>query len=130
MRISDWSSDVCSSDLPVFFAVSAVVFLIIHLVPGDPIDNLVKIGSTPEQKAKLVAKYGLDRPLLEQYLIWMSGLLHGDLGNAIVLRRPVADLVAQKLPYSLRLGALALLFSTFVGVGTGATAARDRKSAG
>lgn len=114
--------------VPVFFAVSAVVFLIIHLVPGDPIDNLVKIGSTPEQKAKLVAKYGLDRPLLEQYLIWMSGLLRGDLGNAIVLRRPVTDLIAQNLPYSLRLGAMALLFSTLVGIVTGAVAASFRDS--
>ena len=114
--------------VPVFFAVSAVVFLVIHLVPGDPIDNLVRIGSTPEQKAKLVAKYGLDRSLVEQYLIWMSGLFRGDLGSAIVLRRPVADLMVQNLPYSLWLGVLALLFSTVAGVTTGVIAASFRDS--
>ena len=114
--------------VPVFFAVSAVVFLVIHLVPGDPIDNLVRIGSTPEQKAKLVAKYGLDRSLVEQYLIWMSGMFRGDLGSAIVLRRPVADLMVQNLPYSLWLGVLALLFSTVAGVTTGVIAASFRDS--
>ncbi len=109
--------------VPVFFVVSIVVFLIIHLVPGDPIDNLVRIGSTPEQKAQLAAKYGLDRPLVEQYLIWFGKLLRGDLGDAIVLRRPVTALIAQNLPHSLALGGFALLFSTVVGISTGVLAA-------
>jgi ABC-type dipeptide/oligopeptide/nickel transport system permease component len=114
--------------VPVFFAVSIVVFLVIHLVPGDPIDNLVRAGSSPDQRAKLVAKYGLDRPLIEQYLIWLGGLLRGDLGTAIVMRRPVLSLIGQNLPYSLSLGVLALAFSTVVGVATGAIAAAWRDS--
>jgi ABC-type dipeptide/oligopeptide/nickel transport system permease component len=109
--------------LPVFAAVSIVIFLIIHLVPGDPIDNLLRIGATPEQKAQLTAKYGLDQPLVTQYLIWLRKLLSGDLGDAIVMRRPVATLIAQNLPYSLSLGCLALVFSTLVGIVTGALAA-------
>ncbi len=114
--------------IPVFFAISAVVFLIIHLVPGDPVDNLARIGSTPEQKQAIAARYGLDRPLLEQYFIWLGQLLRGDLGTAIVLRRPVADLIAQNLPYSLALGGFALLFSTFFGILAGAIAAIYRDS--
>ncbi len=114
--------------IPVFLAVSIVVFLVIHLVPGDPIDNLLRIGSGPEQRAKLVAKYGLDRSLVEQYLIWMSNLLQGDLGTAIVMRRSVSSLIMQSLPYSLSLGVLALAFSTIVGVATGAIAAAWRDS--
>lgn len=114
--------------VPVFFAVSIVVFLVIHLVPGDPIDNLVRIGASPDQRDKLVAKYGLDRSLVEQYLIWMGNLLRGDLGTAIVMRQPVSSLIAQNLPYSLNLGVLALLFSTLVGVATGAVAAAWRDS--
>jgi ABC-type dipeptide/oligopeptide/nickel transport system permease component len=114
--------------LPVFAAVSIVIFLIIHLVPGDPIDNLLRIGATPEQKAQLTAKYGLDQPLVTQYLIWVKKLLTGDLGDAIVMRRPVATLIAQNLPYSLSLGCLALLFSTVVGIVTGALAAIYRDS--
>ena len=108
---------------PVFFAVSLIIFLIIHLVPGDPIDNLIRIGATPEQKVELVAKYGLDKPLLQQYWVWLSNLFNGELGNAIVMRRPVSTLIAQNLPYSLVLGSLALLFSTVVGVSAGAIAA-------
>lgn len=109
--------------IPVFFAVSAIVFLIIHLVPGDPLDSLARIGSSPEQKQVIAARYGLDKPLLEQYFIWLGRLMHGDLGTAIVLRRPVADLIAQNLPYSLALGAWALLFSSVFGILAGLLAA-------
>ena len=115
--------------IPVFLAVSIVIFLIIHLVPGDPLDNLVRIGSTPEQKAALAATYGLDRPLIEQYLIWLRKLASGDLGDAIVMRRPVANLIRQNLPYSLALGAVALLFSTVVGVAAGTLAAIYKNTA-
>lgn len=109
--------------VPVFFAISAVVFLIIHLVPGDPLDSLARIGSSPEQKQAIAARYGLDKPLLEQYVLWLGRLLQGDLGTAIVLRRPVADLIAQSLPYSLALGGLALLFSSVFGILAGLVAA-------
>lgn len=109
--------------VPVFFAVSAVIFLIIHLVPGDPVDNLARIGSSPEQKQAIAARYGLDKPLIEQYIIWLGQLVRGDLGQAIVLRRPVAGLIAQNLPYSLALGGCALLFSTIFGILAGVTAA-------
>lgn len=114
--------------LPVFFAVSLIIFLIVHLVPGDPIDNLIRIGATPQQRAELVARYGLDKPLLEQYVVWLANLFKGDLGDAIVVRRPVATLIAQNLPYSLALGSLALLFSAVVGISAGATAAVHRDS--
>ena len=80
---------------PVFFAVSLIIFLIVHLVPGDPIDNLIRIGATPQQKLELAAKYGLDKPLFEQYWVWLSNLFRGDLGDAIVLRRPVATLIGK-----------------------------------
>lgn len=114
--------------VPVSLAVSVVIFMIIHLVPGDPIDNLVQVGSSPEQQAELVAKYGLDKPLIVQYLTWAKNVLSGDLGTAIILRQPVSALIAQNLPHSLMLGSLALLFSTIVGISTGALAAVFRDS--
>jgi glutathione transport system permease protein len=114
--------------LPVFLVVSLVVFLIIHLVPGDPIDNMMRVGSTPAQRAQIEAKYGLDRSLAEQYVVWMGRLLTGDLGTAIIQRRPVADLIAQNLPYSLALGGLALAFSTLIGVAAGTLAASFHRS--
>ncbi|CAN7178251.1 ABC transporter permease [Aminobacter sp. LjRoot7] len=109
--------------LPVFFVVSLVVFFIIHLVPGDPIDNLMRAGSTPEQRMLIAAKYGLDRSLVEQYFTWMGRLLTGDLGTSIIQGRPVSALIARNLPYSLELGIAALLFSTLTGIAAGVIAA-------
>lgn len=102
--------------VPISLAISIVIFLIVHLLPGDPIDNLIRVGSSPDDKIALTAKYGLDRSLFEQYFLWIGNVLRGDLGQAIVLRRPVADLIAQNLPYSLRLGGFAFLFSSIVGI--------------
>ncbi|MBE1207641.1 ABC transporter permease [Aminobacter carboxidus] len=109
--------------LPVFFVVSLVVFFIIHLVPGDPIDNLLRAGSSPEQRLQIAAKYGLDRSLVEQYFTWMGRLLSGDLGTSIIQGRPVSALIARNLPFSLELGIAALLFSTLTGITAGVIAA-------
>jgi len=112
--------------IPVFLAVSIVIFAIIHLIPGDPVDSLLRVGSGPEQRAIITARYGLDRPLYVQYAIWLGNLLSGDLGTAIVARRPVAELVLQALPPSLILSGLALLFSTVLGIALGVVAALNR----
>lgn len=114
--------------VPVFLAVSAIIFLILHLIPGDPVDNLLRVGSGPEARARIEAKYGLDRPLVVQYGIWLGNVLQGDLGTSIITRRPVSAMIAQVLPNSLMLGGFALLFSSFMGIGLGFIAAawRDR----
>ncbi len=114
--------------VPVFLAVSLVIFLIIHLVPGDPLEHIIQIGSSPEQQARTIARYGLDQPLVTQYGRWLGKVLAGDLGDAIVLRQPVAKLIAENMPHSLALGGLALLFSTLVGIVTGVLAASFRDS--
>ena len=112
--------------VPMFLAVSLVIFLILHFIPGDPVDNLLKVGSSPTARAEMEARYGLDQPLPVQYGIWLSKVMQGDLGTAIVARRPVSDLILQALPHSLRLGGLALLFSSVVGIGFGVLAALNR----
>lgn len=112
--------------VPVFLAVSVIIFLILHFIPGDPIDNLLKVGSSPAARAEMEARYGLDRPLPVQYAIWLGKVLTGDLGTAIVARRPVLDMIAQAMPHSLRLGGLALLFSSVMGIGLGVVAALNR----
>ncbi|GHC31193.1 MULTISPECIES: ABC transporter permease [Gemmobacter] len=114
--------------VPVFLAVSVIIFLMIHMLPGDPIDNLLRIGAGPDQRAALTEKYGLDRPLYEQYLYWIGNVVQGDFGNAIVQRRPVASLIGQALPYSLTLGGLALLVSTVLGITVGIIAASFKGS--
>ncbi|WP_165645045.1 ABC transporter permease, partial [Oharaeibacter diazotrophicus] len=86
----------------------------------------MKVGSSASDRAAIEARYGLDRPLPVQYAIGLGKVLTGDLGTAIVGRRPVAEIVAQALPHSLTLGGLAILFSTVVGIGLGILAARFR----
>lgn len=109
--------------IPVSIAISMVVFMIVHMLPGDPIDNLLRIGSSVEDRALMTAKYGLDQPLFTQYFLWIGAMFQGDFGEAIVLRRPVADLIAQNLPYSLILGGLAFGFSSVVGMMLGTLSA-------
>jgi ABC-type dipeptide/oligopeptide/nickel transport system permease component len=109
--------------IPVFFVVSGVVFLIVHLVPGDPVDNMMSVGASVTQRAEIIARYGLDRSLTEQYFTWLNNIVHGDLGTAIVMRRPVADLIMSNLGYSLTLGGWALMFSAVAGVLAGTIAA-------
>ena len=114
--------------VPVFLAVSLVIFLIIHLVPGDPLEHIVQVGSSPEQQAQMIARYGLDQPLIAQYWRWLGKVLTGDFGDAIVMRQPVARLIAENMPHSLALGGTALLFSTMVGILAGVFAASFRDS--
>jgi len=114
--------------VPVFLAVSLVIFMIIHLVPGDPLEHLIQVGSSPEQRAQMIARYGLDQPLLVQYGRWLAKVVTGDFGDAIVMRQPVSQLIAENMPHSLALGGTALIFSTVVGIVTGVLAASFRDS--
>ncbi len=114
--------------IPVSISISVVIFLIVHLLPGDPIDNLIRVGSSTEDRITLVLKYGLDQPLAVQYFRWIGAIFQGDFGEAIVLRRPVADLIAQNLPYSLRLGGAAFAFSSIAGITLGTISATTRSA--
>ncbi|MEX1663428.1 ABC transporter permease [Thioclava sp. 15-R06ZXC-3] len=105
--------------IPVSLSISVIIFAIVHMLPGDPIDNLMPVGSTHADRVKMVMKYGFDKPLITQYFLWVSHVARGDFGNAIVMRRPVASLIADNLPYSLSLGALAFAFSSIVGMALG-----------
>lgn len=110
--------------IPVFFVVSVTVFLVIHLVPGDPIDNLMRAGSSPALREQIAAKYGLDKGLFEQYVMWMGRVLTLDFGTSIIQSRPVSALIAQNLPDSLILGGFAFLFSTVAGISAGVVASK------
>ncbi len=114
--------------IPVSISISVVIFLIVQLLPGDPIDNLIRVGSSTEDRKTLVLKYGLDQPLAVQYFRWIGAIFQGDFGEAIVLRRPVADLIAQNLPYSLRLGGAAFAFSSIAGITLGTISATTRSA--
>lgn len=102
--------------IPSFLLLTVIIFLVIHIVPGDPIDQLVKAGADAATRDRLMAKYGLDQPLLVQYWTWLGAMLTGDLGESIIQKRPVADLILQSMPYTLTLGILSLALSTVIGV--------------
>ncbi|SED71674.1 peptide/nickel transport system permease protein [Rhizobiales bacterium GAS191] len=112
--------------IPLVIIVSIAIFLVAHVVPGDPIDAILQPGAPPEMREEMRATYGLDRPLWIQYGIWVWRLLHADMGTAIVQSRSVTGLIAENLPYSLTLGVAALAFSAVMGVIFGMAAATFR----
>jgi ABC-type dipeptide/oligopeptide/nickel transport system permease component len=110
--------------IPVLIGISIFSFLLIHLIPGDPVQ--VFAGDkplTPERAAELRHAYGLDRPLVVQYLDYAGKVLHGDLGTALRGQRPVLDSILEALPSTIQLTLAALLIATILGVGLGILAA-------
>src|SRR5262245_24079299 len=113
----------------VLFSLTFLTFMIGHLAPGDPILLLMGPRRDPETYARLQQLYGLDRPLVEQYVGYVTGLLRGDFGLSFQYEgRPVRDLIAQGVPISMLVGGLALLLSLVVGMPLGAIAALRHNS--
>jgi peptide/nickel transport system permease protein len=94
--------------VPVVWLVVSLVFLLIHLVPGDPILQMLGEGATQTDVTALRHQYGLDQPLWTQYIHYWSGVLRGDLGSSIRLHSTVASLIAARYPYTLALTLTAL----------------------
>jgi peptide/nickel transport system permease protein len=94
--------------IPVVWLVVSLVFLLIHLVPGDPILQMLGDGATPADLTALRHQYGLDQPLWKQYLHYWNGVVHGDLGSSIRLHDSVAHLISARYPYTLALTLTAL----------------------
>src|SRR5215471_13364529 len=97
--------------VPTAFLVTVGVFMLIHLIPGDPATVILAESYTPEAAARIHQDLGLDKPLPEQYLIYMGKLAHGDLGVSVRNRLPVTQAIGERLPATLELGAAALLWS-------------------
>jgi peptide/nickel transport system permease protein len=110
--------------IPVLVAMSAFVFLMIHLVPGDPVRTMLGFRATPENVAQVRGSLGLDQPLLTQYLQWIGDILHGDLGQDFVSHTPVSTLLAQRLPVTVELTLLSMTVAIAIGVPLGVLAAR------
>jgi ABC-type dipeptide/oligopeptide/nickel transport system permease component len=110
----------------VVLGVCTLVFLLIHLVPGDPVEAMLGEGARPADRAALTAALGLDRPLGEQYLSYLGRLARLDLGRSFVSQRPVTDLLAERLPATLTLAAVALGLALLVAVPLGVLAACRR----
>src|SRR3974377_2424015 len=95
--------------IPVLWCVGSVVFLLIHLVPGDPIQQMLGEGAAATDVAAARHAYGLDVPLGRQYVNYWRGIVHGDLGRSLRLNQDVGQVIAQAYPATLELTIAALL---------------------
>ena len=114
--------------LPVLAVVVTVVFLLIHLIPGDPVSVMLGPDATPEQIQATRQSLGLDRPLAEQLLRFYARVLRGDLGRSYFLDRPVTTALLERAEPTLALTAGALLVAVLIGVPSGIVAAARRGS--
>src|ERR1700679_3318990 len=89
--------------IPVVLGVTLIVFFMIHLIPGDPARTLLGEHATPRAVALLHKEWGLDRPLPDQYWLFMDRLFHGNLGQSLFYNAPVRSLIAQRIPPTLLL---------------------------
>jgi peptide/nickel transport system permease protein len=95
--------------------VAAVVFVLLRVVPGDPIAMMISPGAGPADIAALRAHYGLDAPLLVQFWIWIKGVVTGDFGNSITLHLPATEVLTSRLPATFELAVLSLLVAVVFG---------------
>lgn len=89
--------------IPLLIGLSVLVFAYVRLIPGDPVTAMLGVQANPDLVARLKDQYGFDRPIIEQYLLWMGNLLQGDFGISFRTRLPVAPLIAERLPATLQL---------------------------
>ena len=110
--------------LPVIWLVVSVVFLLIHLVPGDPILQMLGEGAPAADIAATRHAYRLDIPLGQQYLHYWKGVLHGDLGPSLRFNQNVSKLIAQRYPYTLQLTVAALIVALIISIPAGVRSAQ------
>ncbi len=117
------------SFIPVFFLISVIVFSLIHLIPGDPIDYLYEDEiMTAEIRAEHERALGFDKPLPLQYVYWMGKLFRGDFGMSIHMGRPIIDLVLERLPATLLLTIFASIISVLIAIPAGIIGAIKRNT--
>jgi len=115
--------------IPVLLGVTLLSFSILRLVPGDPAQLLAGEEATEEQVAHIRHEYGLDRPILVQYAIFLRHVATGDLGISYRNRTPVAELLAERFAFTLQLAVLSIVVATLLGVMMGVFAAARQGSA-
>jgi len=114
--------------VPVLALVAVTSFLLVYLVPGDPAMVMLGSDATPQQIQALRAQMGLDRSLPEQFILWLGQALRGNLGESFFLGRPVAQALMERLPATMQLAILSLVFSLLIGIPAGIVAAVRQNS--
>ena len=110
--------------IPVLFGLSVVVFAFVHLLPGDPVAALLGQHATPELTIQIREQMGLDKPLWEQYGIYLGQLSRFDLGKSVINNRPVIEELGRRFPATIELTFASLLFAIGLGIPLGRLAAR------
>lgn len=110
--------------IPTMLGLSVLLFLWVRALPGGPAVALLGERATPEAIAQINELYGFDRPLYEQYFVWLGRLLAGDFGNSIQTRAPVIEEFARRLPATIELSVFAIIVAVGVGIPLGYIAAR------
>ncbi len=110
----------------VVFLVTLITFMLLQLVPGDPVVAMLGGQATQEQIVALQKELWLDRPVVVQYVHWLTNALHGDLGRSIMLNDRVTTIIFQRLPYTLYLSSIAFIISPIIGIFLGAWGAIRR----
>ncbi|MCB9993394.1 MAG: ABC transporter permease [Hyphomicrobiaceae bacterium] len=109
--------------IPVLVGLSIIVFLIMAAIPGDPATAILGAFATPENVARINQQLGLDKPLWDQYFIWVGNLLHGDFGRSYILNRPVLDEILERFSATLILAGTSLVICSFLGLLAGIVSA-------
>lgn len=112
--------------IPVLFVVTLAIFLIIHITPGNPAATILGLEASPEDIQNLSRELGLDRPIQEQYVTWISNVLRGDLGDSIFMKQPVAQAIAEHIGPTFSLAVVAQFISLVLSVPFGILAAYKR----
>ncbi len=110
------------------FGVAVIVFVVIRVVPGNPIAMMLPPGATAADIDRLTALYGMDKSIPQQFLIWGAGVLQGDFGTSITARQPVLAMVLARLPATLELSVLALVMAVLAGGAAALTGTRLRET--
>ncbi|WP_258195571.1 ABC transporter permease [Rhodococcus sp. OK519] len=103
----------------VLFLVSVVTFLLLEMIPGDPLAAMLPEGATPEMRAAAAERFGLDGPLVQRYLEWVGNALHGDLGRSMQSQVPVTDAILDRLPVTLQLAGLSIVVALLIAMPIG-----------
>jgi peptide/nickel transport system permease protein len=112
--------------VPILLGVSIIVFITLKMIPGDPVSSLLGPSSTPQARADLIHRYGLDKPLPTQYLTWLGNVVQGDLGRSIARQQPARPMVIDAFKNTLILTGFALLIAVVGGLLLGAVSALRR----
>lgn len=118
-----------ASVIPVLIIVSIVIFSLIHLVPGDPATAMLGDLATEEDIAALRIRMGLDKPLIEQYFIWIGNIFHGDFGMSVVNNETVGSLIISHIRPTISLAIYALVIAAVIAIPLGMIASRKKGSA-